>query len=328
MAGAPSDPLAGGGGVSAPPPVAVAGSIAQGADFSPPSGGRSGKGGGQVAPAGATKTIQSYFYKPSNSSAVQNLAASYGTGELAGQTRAASGLPQEVDLSGADGDNDRGEPSLAQPMAKIGRSGSTGTVGGGGAGDGGSLQHRFSHAVSSGDQGVSQAQQGHRQVQSRAQGVSLSGGGVGSADGEQAGSEQETVEKLHERLRGAKALEAQLRKDLARANLERGSMETMVGRAPYLAEKPAWFLLVAPIIFWHQACFRLLYVRRTRRRRILCTPQTETLRNQLDRMMEEFKTKETERDAQKKQLTSVVEDLLRKVQATWKRGASLMLRAR
>ena len=41
--------------------------------------------------------------------------------------------------------------------------------------------------------------------------------------------------------------------------------------------------------------------------------QAETLRNQLDRTMEEFKTKESERDAQKKQLTSVVEDLLRKV---------------
>ena len=50
------------------------------------------------------------------------------------------------------------------------------------------------------------------------------------------------------------------------------------------------------------------------RRHISCTLQTETLRNQLDRTMEEFKTKEVERDAQKKQLTSVVEDLLRKVQ--------------
>lgn len=47
--------------------------------------------------------------------------------------------------------------------------------------------------------------------------------------------------------------------------------------------------------------------------------QTETLRSQLDRTMEEFKTKESERDAQNKQLTAVVENLLRKV------GAALRL---
>lgn len=60
-----------------------------------------------------------------------------------------------------------------------------------------------------------------------------------------------------------------------------------------------------------------------------CTLQAETLRNQLDRTMEEFKMKETERDAQKKQLTSVVEDLLRKVQVlavvSMKRCAGLLL---
>lgn len=233
----------------------MSGNIAQGADFSPPSDGRSGKGGGQAAPGGATKTIQSYFYKPSNGTAVQNLAASYGTGELAGQARAASGLPQEVDLSGADGDSDRGAPSLAQPMAKIGRSGSTGTVNGGA--DGRSLQHRFSHAVSSaGDQGVGQAQQGHRLVQSRAQGSGSADGGGGNADGEQAGSDQEAVEKLQERLREAKALETQLRKELARAKLERGSMETMVGRTPYLAGNPVWLLLVVRCISWNQTDFR------------------------------------------------------------------------
>lgn len=215
-------------------PTAAAGSTTQGADFSPPSEGRSGKGGGHAAPAGATKTIQSYFYKPSNSTAVQNLAASYGTLEPAGQARAASGLPNEVDLSGADEDSHRGEPSLAPPLAKVGRSGSTGAVGGGGAGDGRSLQQRFSHAVSSaGDQSAGQAQHGHRHVvQGRAQMAELADGGVGSADGEQAGSDREAVEKLHESLREAKALETQLRKELARANLERGSMETMVGPAP------------------------------------------------------------------------------------------------
>eukprot|EP00903_Cladosiphon_okamuranus_P007033 g6838.t1 len=258
VAGTPADALT------------TAGSMAQGADFSPPSDGRSGKGGGQAAPAGSTKTIQSYFYKPSNSTAVHNLAASYGTGEAPDQARAASALPNEVDLSGADEDSHRGELSFPQPMAKIGRSGSIGTVGGGGTGDGRSLQHRFAHAVSSaGDQDMGQVQQGHRQILSRAPGVGSAGGAVGNADGEQAGTDQETVEKLHERLQEAKALETQLRKELARANLERGSMETM----------------------------------------------TETLRNQLDRTMQEFKTKEAERDAQKKQLTSVVEDLLRKVAA-------------
>lgn len=220
VAGTPADALT------------AAGSMAQGADFSPPSDGRSGNGGGQAAPAGSTKTIQSYFYKPSNSTAVQNLAASYGTGEVAGQARAASALPNEVDLSGADEDSLRVESSFPQPMATIGRSGSTGTVGGG-AGDGRPLQHRFSHAVSStGDQGVGQAEQGHRQTQGRAQGAGSAGGGVGSADGEQAGANQEMA-KLQERLREATALETQLRKELARANLERGSMETMVGRAPY-----------------------------------------------------------------------------------------------
>ena len=210
--------------------VAAAGSVAQEADFSPSSNGRSGKGGGQVVPAGATKTIQSYFYKPLNSTAVQNLAASYGTGEVDGQARAASGLPNEVDLSGADEDSHRGEPTFPLPMAKVGRSGSTGPVSGGGVDDGRSLQHRFAHAVSSaGDQGVGQAPQGYRPAQSRAQGIGSAGGDVGTADGEQVGSDQDTVEKLHERLREAKALETQLRKELARANLERGSMETMVG---------------------------------------------------------------------------------------------------
>lgn len=41
--------------------------------------------------------------------------------------------------------------------------------------------------------------------------------------------------------------------------------------------------------------------------------QADTLRNQLNQTMEDFRTKETDRDAQKKQLTSVIEGLLRKV---------------
>lgn len=41
--------------------------------------------------------------------------------------------------------------------------------------------------------------------------------------------------------------------------------------------------------------------------------QADTLQKQLDRKIEEFKAKEADRDTQKTQLTSVVENLLRKV---------------
>ncbi|CAM9104732.1 unnamed protein product [Ectocarpus fasciculatus] len=225
VAGTSSDPPTGGDSTFAPPPSTI--STAQGADFSPPSGGRSGKGGGQAPPVAASKTIQSYFFKPSNGTAVQNLAASYGAGELGpGQMRAASGLPQEVDLSGADGDSCRGEPSFAQPVARIGRSGSTGTVRGG---DGKVPHHRLSHAApSAGDQGVDQAQQAN--AQSRGQAADPAGGGMARAAGANtglAGNEQEGLEMLHDRLREAKSVERELRNELARANLERGSMETM-----------------------------------------------------------------------------------------------------
>lgn len=231
LAGTYSDRLAVGGGALVPPPAV--GSITHGADFSPSSDSKSGKGGGQGAPAGSTKTIQSYFFKPSNGTAVQNLAASYGTGELAAHT--ASVLPKEYDLSGADGDGGRGEPSHAQPMVRVGRSGSTGTIGGGGEADGKSMQHRFSHAVQSvGDQGVSQAQPGHPQAQSRTKAIGLAGASGGSTDDVQTGLGQDRLEKLQDSLREAKALEIQLRKELERAKLERGSMETMVGRAMLL----------------------------------------------------------------------------------------------
>lgn len=222
VAGTSSDPPTGGDNTFALPPSSIS------TDFSPPSGGRSGKGGGQAPPAAASKTIQSYFFKPSNGTAVQNLAASYGAGEVvAGQMRAASGLPQEVDLSGADGDSCRGESSFAQPIARIGRSGSTGSVRGG---DGRAAYHRLSHAApSAGAEGVDQAHQ--VSAQSRGQAVDPAGGGMARAAGANtglAGSEQD-LEKLHDRLREAKAVERELRNELARANLERGSMETMVG---------------------------------------------------------------------------------------------------
>lgn len=303
-----SDRLAVGGGALVPPPAV--GSTTHGGDFSPSSDSKSGKGGGQVAPAGSTKTIQSYFFKPSNGTAVQHLAASYGTGELAGQS--ASVLPKEYDLSGADGDSCRGEPSHAQPMARVGRSGSTGTIGGGGEADGKSMQHRFSHAVQSvGEQGVSQAQPGHPQAQSRTQAIGLAGACGGSTDDVQTGLGQARLEKLQDSLREAKALEIQLRKELDRVKLERGSMETMVGRAMLgrkicgVSCRSAVHLVatgVLPLI--GTPSFAAFFV---------CVMQADTLRNQLDQTMEEFRTKETDRDAQKKQLTSVIEGLLRKV---------------
>ncbi|CAM9986686.1 unnamed protein product [Scytosiphon promiscuus] len=267
LAGTLSNPPTGSEGAFAQSSAAV--STAQRAEFSPPSGGKSGKGGGQAAASGASKTIQSYFFKPPNSTAVQNLAASYGTGEAAGQLRATSGLPKEVDLSGADGDS-RGDGSRAQPMARISRSASTGAGGGGGESDGRSLHHRFSQAAQAAEDQGGQQGEGRLQAQRRGQALGQAGAGVESApsaNDARTWSERESVEKLHERLGEAKLLEAQLRKELARANLERASMETMA----------------------------------------------ETLRNQLDRIMEDFTAKEADRDAQKKQLTSVVESLLRKV---------------
>lgn len=233
MASTLSNPPTGSEGAFAQPQAAV--SLAQRAEFSPPSGGRSGKGGGQVAPSGASKTIQSYFFKPPNSTAVQNLAASYGTSEPAAQTRAASGLPKEVDLSGADGDSCRGEANIAQPIARISRSASTGTGGTGGESGGRSLQNRFSHAAQAAeDQGACQAQRGQMQAQRQGQALGPAGDGGGTASGAndvRARSERDSVEKLHERLGEAKLLDAQLRKELARANLERASMETMVSSA-------------------------------------------------------------------------------------------------
>ena len=183
--------------------------------------------------AGTTKTIQSYFFKPSNGSAVQGLASSYGAGDPA--AAAPSRLPAEVDLSGADGDSHPGKPGQAQPIAKLGRSGSSGGLGNG-VGHGESLQRRFSHAAASAaeEQGSGQqAQQGQCQAQDRGHTVGPAGGGGGSADGGNDGrsgsAQPDSVDKLNARLREAKTVEDQLRRELSRANLERSSMESMVG---------------------------------------------------------------------------------------------------
>lgn len=224
--------------------------VAQSADLSPPGGGRSGKGtggtangagGGQAGVGGTTKTIQSYFFTPSNDSAVQALAACYGGGDAAGHAGAVSVLPREVDLSGADCDSLHVEPGKGQPVARLARSGSTGGQGiggqgggggGGGESDGGSPRHRPSHPVSSlGEHGPCQGQHGQWQPQSRAQETILAGGGVGGGNGrEDTQVGHESMEQLSTRLREAEALAARLRKELDRANLERGSMESMVGR--------------------------------------------------------------------------------------------------
>lgn len=210
-----------------PPPPAL--NALQGADFSPPSGGRGGRGGGQPAQSGVTKTIQSYFFKPSNGSAVQNLASSYGVGDPLGQLRPASGLPRDVDISGADSESSRSEMGHDPQMARVGRSGLMGVLGGR-EGDGRtSNQHRFSQAglPPVEGQGVGQAHQEQRQAQSRGEAAGL--GGAAGKDSGQAGNDQANVEKLSTRLREAEALAARLRKELDRANLERSSMESMVG---------------------------------------------------------------------------------------------------
>lgn len=49
---------------------------------------------------------------------------------------------------------------------------------------------------------------------------------------------------------------------------------------------------------------------------LFCVPQAEALQKQLDRKVEEFKAKELDQDVQKKELTLVVERLLRKVNHT------------
>lgn len=201
-----------------------------------PSGLKSSKGGvavqgGVGAPTivgtvGAAKTIQSYFFKPSNGLGVQTLSARYGTGEGSGMTNGTTGLPREVDLSGTDDEKLQAEQGQSQTMARVGRSGSPGGMGGGI-----SLQQRFSHVASAaGDQGGGQGQ-GQRTTHNRGpDGASGAGGGVKAVDNEDAltAREQESLENAYAKLREAEALEKRLRKELDRANLERTSMESMV----------------------------------------------------------------------------------------------------
>lgn len=301
-----------------PPPPPPAFNVAHGADYSPPSGGRSGKGGTQAAPASSTKTIQSYFFKSPNGSAVQNLASSYGAGDVADPSRAASGLPTDVDLGGADGEHGHGGLGYAEPMARVGRSGSTGELAGGGRGDGGPLHRRLSHAaLPIGDHSTVQSPQGQWHAPSRGQAAGLAGTEAASVVGDygaQAGREQQNIERLGARLSDAEALAARLRKELDRANLERGSMETMVrlcfrgGCNAALIVSPCCFLrflFVGIMGYWHRMDALMAFVP--------CTLQADTLQKQLDSKIEEFKTKELDREAQQKQLTSVVEGLLRKV---------------
>lgn len=218
-------------GVAHPPPAPTF-SVAEGAELSPPSGGRGVKSGGHVMHPGTTKTIKSYFSKPSNSSAVQNLAASYGAGDPLGQTQSVSSLPKEVDLSSSDIDASHIEASHSLLAAREGRSNSTGGSTGGGGGEGVSLQRRFAHGASpAADSHVGQAYQGQRQAQGHAHALGLASVGAGTLPGRdnvEGDKTHKDVEKLAVKLREAEALAGRLRKELDRAHLERGSMESMV----------------------------------------------------------------------------------------------------
>lgn len=212
-------------GASLPPPPPPAFNAASGADLSPSSGGKNGKGGGHAGLGAATKTIQSYFCKPANGSAVQNLAASYGAGDPAGPPNAPSVLPREVDLSGGDGQSQYCDAGYhVQPMAKVGRSSSSGRLGVGGGDSGRSLQHRVLAAE---DQDVDQAQHGQGHAHGRVGHVGAMGGN-GGKEGAQVRDAQEDIERLTAKLQEAEALATKLQKELDRANLERGSMESMV----------------------------------------------------------------------------------------------------
>ena len=200
---------------------------------------KAGGGGGQGGPGGSTKTIQSYFYRPSSASAVQNLALSYGAGDAIGQSyaRGGGGSPgEEVDLSGIDGDSKNGhvEPvNFAQPQAqtvsKVGRTGSAGGMGSnggggtgnGGAGDVGSLQHSSVALEKEQDQAIS-----------RRRGEN-GGGGIAGREGLQRGLSErdEGGDALAARLREAEVQVARLKRELDRAHLERSSMESMVREA-------------------------------------------------------------------------------------------------
>lgn len=235
LARAASDAVAGNG--SLPPPV-------EGPACSPQSarrGGAGAAGAASGAQGGATKTIQSYFFKPSNGSGMQALAVSYASGETGGGGG-------EVDLSGVDDEKWDGEsvPSQGQhrTISRIGRNGSAGGVNGGNTV--GSLQHRFSNAAASAaiDQGVGQGHNRRQDGHSTAGGAGGAGVGGGVRVGEkmetQAAQGHESVEGLLARLRDAEALAKRLRKELDRANLERGGMETMVGGRSHDGRVSCW----------------------------------------------------------------------------------------
>lgn len=140
------------------------------------------------------------------------LAASYASGEAGGG---------EVDLSGVDESDSLSRPGQQRTVSRISRSGSAGGAGGEGAA--GPLQHRISHSAA--------ADHGAGQCQLQGQSPASEGGGgriVGKED-TLAAHGQESLESVLNELKDAEALVKRLRKDLDRANLERGGMESMVG---------------------------------------------------------------------------------------------------
>lgn len=312
------------GGVAAlaPPPAPASSSLHVGEEPSPAGDGKNGKGNsGHGGLGGSTKTIQSYFYRPSNTSAVRTLASSYGPlNDASGHSHALVGAPpgEEVDLSGWDGDSASGHGeshppgNSAQPVIKVGRTASTGMLGsgvgrGGGGSDTGSLQRRSAT--------LENESTGHEQGSARKRG----GSGVGSFAGRDGSHKALNNESGGEELAATRAKEAeaqvvQLRKELDRANLERGSMESMVR-------------MEGTVFIPSGASHALLYTRfalaESRVSRRLSFPltkalpynakQADSLRKQLDSKIDEFKAKEADRDAQKARLTVVAENLLRKV---------------
>lgn len=214
-----------------------------GPESSPQSGARGGKsgaagyiaGGGHGGPAGVTKTIQSYFLKPSNGLAVQALAASY-AGEPEAMVNEGGGSPKEVVyLSGADDESLQGAERIQSRAAgKVDKISPTARAS---LAEGVSLHQGFLN-VASGDQSGGQAQgQGQKALFARGQGGSDVGSSRRGQDekvkvqtnpGHVPQVTPEAMENALGRLKEAENLAKRLQKDLDRANLERSGMESMV----------------------------------------------------------------------------------------------------
>lgn len=183
---------------------------------------------------GSTKTIQSYFRKPSSGFAAHALAASYAGGEPCTVASGSAGLSSEMDLSEVDEENPHEiEQSQGQAMGRISKSASAGRAGFSG---GVSLQQRFMH-VASGDHDGDQGQ-GHGPTHSRRQGDTVAGcSRLDGKDIEQPSPRQQDFEVVLEKLREAEAEMGRLHKELERANLECSGIQGMVSMGREATEK-------------------------------------------------------------------------------------------